>query len=130
MGDLFIKAYQEGGLILLLVVALCIITYRIIMHILKTNDKTLQMAMDAQEKWQKAIDGTTAAIAQIREETKSAHGYQREEHLKIVDNQMKITQHLAVMNENAEKRGDVLGKICDNLDEQGKVLTRINGEKH
>jgi len=101
MGDLLVSAYREGGLILLLVVALCFISWSIIKHILKTNDTTLKLAMDAQEKWQKAIDNATNAIQAFREEVKSAHGYQREEHKEMIAN----------------------------LQEQGQILKRINGYK-
>ena len=53
-------------------------------------------------KLAKAIDEHSAQAREFHMEVRNAHGYQREEHKKMIEN----------------------------LDEQAKVLLRINGERH
>ncbi len=57
---------------------------------------------DVYNKLSKAIDEHTSQAREFHMEVRNAHGYQREEH----------------------------NKMIQNLDEQYKVLLRINGEKH
>jgi len=54
------------------------------------------------KKFSEAIEEHTSQAREFHMEVKNAHGYQREEHTKMIEN----------------------------LDEQYKILLRINGEKH
>ncbi len=123
MGDLLVSAYREGGLILLLVIVLVLITFLLFKHILGQSDGIMKMGMSMNEKWQKVIDDMTSQSREFQNQVRDAHNYQREEHKE----QIKVLNQI---DTNAQARGRALEKICGNLEEQGKVLTRINGEKH
>lgn len=115
-----LSAYKEGGLILVLVIVLSIISFFIIRHMLCQSDKILKMAMDMNEKWQKVIGEHTSQNKSSQERADEAHRYQREEHREMITT-------LTNINSDAQVKQKALEKICDNLDEQGKVLARMNG---
>lgn len=89
------------GIGALVIVVLCVISFLIIKHILTQSDKILDSAMQVNEKWQKAIDEHTAQAREFSTAVNTAHEFQRKEHEKMIAN----------------------------LDEQAKILVRINGYK-
>jgi hypothetical protein len=123
MDPLTLKAFLEGGIGVGLAIALISILYLVVKHVLKSQDKILEMATTQNEGWQKAIGEHTAQAKQFHDSVIEAHRYQREEHKE--GNNKLIEQ--SVMFANMIK---LIEKISANLDEQGKTLTRINGYTH
>ena len=85
------------------------------------------------DKMSKALDEHTAQAKEFHAEVRNAHVYQREEHNKIIEG---ITVICAEMRQCSEKsqweataRQKEHEKIIANLEEQYKVLLRMNGEK-
>ncbi len=68
-----------AGLLIILILALCWISYRIIMHIIKQSNDILKIAMDMNEKWQKAIETHTEQAKEFHTQVNQAHEYQRKE---------------------------------------------------
>jgi uncharacterized protein (DUF2267 family) len=111
-----------AGLLVVLILVLCFLSYKILKYFFAQNEKILNMAMDMNTKWQKVIDDMTSNNREFFNQSREAHNYQRQEHKEMITS-------LEVINLNAKIRHEVLSKICDNLDKQGKVLVRINGYK-
>ncbi len=99
--DVMAEIIGKYGVGALVIIVLCVISFLIIRHILKQSDKILDSAMVANEKWQKAIDEHTAQAREFHNVVNQAHEYQRKEHERMITN----------------------------LDEQAKILVRINGYK-
>jgi len=97
---------------------------------LKSHEKLLDSSKEERANYQTAIQGFLKSLEQINilsneyhKQTTEAHNYQRTEHEKIIDG-------LNTVISNSKSQGECLEKIKSNLDEQGKVLVRINGYKH
>lgn len=78
-------------------------------------------------KMSKAIDEHTAQAREFHVEVRNAHVYQREEHCKLIDGMSSVCSEIKICGENTQREHE---RIIENLDEQHKVLLRINGEKH
>jgi hypothetical protein len=74
-----------------------------------------------------AIDEHTTQAKEFHNEVRTAHGYQREEHNKLIDGMTSMCGEIKRCSENTQKEHE---RMITNLDEQAKVLLRINGEKH
>jgi len=98
--------------------------------VLKTQEKILDNAKEERASGQVVISGYLKAIEQMNvqssefhKQVTEAHSFQRHEHEKLIEG---INNVCMIAKQNSE----VLNKIKENLDEQGKVLARINGYKH
>lgn len=72
------------GIGALVIVVLCLISYRIIRHILAQSDIILKQAMEAQKEWQRVIEAHNTRAAEYHTQITEAHRFQREEHMKIL----------------------------------------------
>lgn len=97
---------------------------------LKSHEKLLDNSKEERANYQTAIQGFLKSLEQMNilsneyhKQTTEAHNYQRVEHEKIIDG-------LNTVISNSKSQGECLERIKSNLDEQGKVLVRINGYKH
>ena len=98
--------------------------------VLKTQDKVLDNSKEERVTNQLVVQGFLKQLEQMNiqsseshKQTTEAHNYQRGEHEKFMDEMSNV---IFMTKQNS----DCLIKIKDNLDEQGKVLLRINGYKH
>jgi len=98
--------------------------------VLKTQEKILDNSKEERATSQSVVQGFLKTLEQINitsneyhKQSTEAHAYQRAEHEKIMDglNNVCVT---------TRQHAECLEKIKQNLDEQGKVLLRINGYKH
>jgi len=123
MDPITLKAFLEGGIGIGLAIALIYVLYLVVKHVLKSQDKILDMATVQNEGWQKAITEHTAQSKQFHDSVVEAHKYQRDEHKEA--NGKLIEQSVTTAN-----MLKLIEKISTNLDEQGKILLRINGYTH
>ena len=98
--------------------------------VLRTQETVLADAKEERASWQtimsnyqRSLEATSIQAAEFHKQVTEAHGYQREEHGKVLEGLSK----LCVV---AQTNSDCLTKIKDNLAEQGQALARINGFKH
>ena len=123
MEGLTLKALLEGGMAIGLALALVAILYLIVKHVLKSQDKILDMATIQNEGWMKAIGEHSSQAREFHSSVIEAHKYQREEHKDANDKLIQqVTMTISMLK--------LIEKISNNLDEQGKTLLRINGYTH
>lgn len=77
------KALTEAGLAVGFGVAGCLLLFFIIKHILRQQEKILDMATLQNENWQRALNDHTAQATKFHEQVTEAHKFQREEHRDI-----------------------------------------------
>jgi uncharacterized coiled-coil DUF342 family protein len=81
-----------------------------------------------------AIDEHTTQAKEFHMDVKNAHNYQRDEHSKIMTSCIAICDELRraaeKMSYETTQRQKEHEKMIFNLEEQAKVLLRINGERH
>lgn len=97
--------------------------------VLKTQEKILDNSKEERVTSQSVVQGFLKTLEQMNiqfseshKQTAEAHNYQRTEHDKMLEG---LNNVCLVTKQHA----DCLEKIKDNLDEQGKILVRINGFK-
>jgi hypothetical protein len=98
--------------------------------VLKTQDKVLDNSKEERATSQLVVQGFLKTLEQMNiqsseshKQVTEAHNYQRAEHEKLMES-------LSEVCFTSKQNSDCLEKIKNNLDEQGKVLVRINGFKH
>ena len=123
MEGITLKALLEGGMAIGLALALIAILYLVVKHVLKAQDKILDMATTQNEGWMKAIGEHSTQAKEFHMAVTEAHKYQREEHKEAND---KLILQSAAVTEMLK----LIEKISINLEEQGKTLLRINGYAH
>ena len=118
--------------------------------------KSIDLGNKEREKWQNIINSHAdyltklqGELIEFRNQNSEAHKYQRDEHFKIIDLSNKLCSELEKISENSERYHESMvteqdyrrtehtriidivdNKIVPQLDEQYKILLRINGEKH
>lgn len=143
-----IKAFIEGGIGIGLAIALVALFYLVVKHVLKSQDKILDMATVQNEGWQKVINEHTSQAKVFHDSVTEAHKYQRDEHKECSNGIVSVCNNLTLMNEASksfrtfvesqletrkkeqEKILEALQKVVVNLDEVSVTLGRINGYKH
>lgn len=97
--------------------------------VLKQQEKILENAKEERITSQKMIQSFQISIEQLSTSNKESHSamaeankYQREEHIKMMEGLNDICN---VSSSNAK----CVEKVKENLEEQGRILTRINGYK-
>jgi len=118
-----LKALLEGGMGIGLALALITILYLVVKHVLKAQDKILDMATTQNEGWMRAIEEHSSQAREFHSSVIEAHKYQREEHKETND---KLIEQAVVTADMLK----LIEKISTNLEEQGKTLLRINGYTH
>jgi len=97
-------------------------------------ERERERSSEVYTKLSRAIDDHTSQAKEFHMEVRNAHGYQRDEHNKIMDGVVTVCSELKrcsdQQQDNADQRQKEHEKMITNLDEQYKVLLRINGEKH
>lgn len=123
MEGLTLKGLLEGGMGVGMAMALICIIILVIKHVLKSQDKILDMATVQNAGWQKVMDEHTSQAKEFHTQVSEAHKYQREEHKeqssKLIE---EVTMTCAMLK--------LIEKVSMNLEEQGKTLARINGYTH
>ena len=109
MDQVLITAYKEGGLVFVLILAIIIIFFLIISHILKQSNKTLDMTMSLNEKWSTVFYEISENIKSHDRKAEERGVYVKREHEAMIENLTKMSK------QNSEMI-DTLG--------------RINGYKH
>jgi hypothetical protein len=126
MDPITLKAFMDGGIAVGLSVALISILYLVVKHVLKSQDRILDMATTQNEGWQRAITDHTAQAKQFHDSVTEAHKYQREEHK---ENSNILTSLCGLLNASAESTKSFRTYVTDNLDirrrEQEKILTAL-----
>ena len=98
--------------------------------VLKTQDKILddakeerKLSQDVMISYQKTLEQMNMQAGELHRQVTEAHAYQRSEHEKMIEGISSICTL-------SQQHGKCLEQITHNLDEQGKILLRINGDKH
>jgi len=97
--------------------------------VLKTQEKILDSSKEERCTSQTVIQGFLKILEQMsmqitenQKQVTEAHNYQRAEHQKMIE-ELNMICLISQQHENC------LEKVKDNLEEQGRVLARINGLK-
>lgn len=148
MEGLAVKALTESGLAIGFGIAVTLLLFFIVKHILKQQEKIMDMATIQNMGWQKALDEHTAQAKAFHETSSDAHKYQREEHLKCIDGistvchalelssegnksfRNFVSENLDVRKKEQEKILIALEGVVNNLKEVSLSLGRINGYTH
>lgn len=96
---LVMTPWQQFGLVGLMAGAVLALLFFVIKWTLNTAQHIIQQAAEERKAWVKSLDDHTAQNREFSRSVVDAHGFQRKEHEKMIEN----------------------------LEEQGKVLARING---
>lgn len=98
--------------------------------VLKTQEKILDNSKEERATSLIVVQGFLKTLEQIsiqsnefHKQVTEAHAYQRNEHEKMLEG-------LNNLCTNTQQNSICLNKIQDNLQEQGKILSRINGYQH
>jgi len=98
--------------------------------VLKTQEKILDNSKEervgthlVQQGFLKTLEQLNIQSCEFHKQVQDSHSFQRSEHDKMLDG---LNNICIVTKQHAE----CLDKIQRNLDEQGRVLVRINGYKH
>jgi len=98
--------------------------------VLKTQEKILDNSKQERDTSQSVVQGFLKTLEQMNiqfneshKQVTEAHNYQRSEHEKMIESLNNVCMY-------TKQNSDCLEKIKDNLEEQGRVLVRINGTKN
>ena len=108
MGQQLLIPWQQYGLLGLTIGSITFLLFLVIKWTLETTKSILAQAAKEREAWTKAISDHTEQAKAFHESVKEAHDYQREEHRKLAEQQL---------------------KTCLCMEQVEKALGRINGYK-
>ncbi|MBU0683113.1 MAG: hypothetical protein KJ864_02335 [Candidatus Omnitrophica bacterium] len=115
METIGVMGWQQFGLIGLISGAIVLILFFVIKWVLNTTNKIIENNNDEREKWfgiftsmSASVNNQNNALVEFRRQVAEAHGYQKQEHEKVLENQ---------------------GKIATTLTSAVEAIGRINGFK-
>ena len=125
-----VKIMSDAGIAVVAVGSIIFMSWKLLQWGKQIVDGVLVQMAKQNEAWQATVDRATSALDEhsrtagiFHNGVVDAHKYQREEHKEAND---KLTKQ-GVVADNMLK---LIEKISINLDEQSKVLSRINGYTH
>lgn len=148
MESVAVKAMTEAGLAIGFGIAGILLLFFIVKHVLRQQEKILDMATVQNNNWQKSLDEHTSQAKAFHEQVAEAHKYQREEHsechknignicssISTMDEKDKlfrsyVTENLEVRRKQQEKISETLDNVANILREVTAKLGTINGIKH